>query len=95
MHEALLTATGEATGRLDVHQVLADLFRRLVHVQSRRLAAAAGVCGAWQAWDGRDVLLPQQLLTAAAQNLTRLEDATSEPQLSVRARRTRRRLLSS
>ena len=86
LQEHLLTLTSGDTARLDLHQVLADLYRRLVHVQSRHLAAAADVDAAWRAPSGRDVLLSRQLLADVIRNLHRLSSATTDPQLLVRAR---------
>ena len=48
LHHALLTVTPSDTDRIDLHQTLSDLYRRLAHVQGRHLAVAAGMAGAWQ-----------------------------------------------
>lgn len=76
LQEHLLTLTTGDTDRLDLHQVLADLYRRLVHVQGRHLAAAADVDGAWRSPHGRDVMLSRQLLVDVARNLDRLTTTT-------------------
>jgi hypothetical protein len=89
LHEHLLPLTRRDTDRLDLHQVLADLYRRLVTVQSRHLAAAADVDDAWRSTDGRDVLLSHQLLVDVVRNLERLGAATPDTTLLERARATR------
>jgi hypothetical protein len=86
LQEHLLTLTSGDADRLDLHQVLADLYRRLVNVESRHLAAAANVDDAWRAANGRDVLLSRQLLVDVVRNLDRLTNATPDPQLLERAR---------
>ena len=88
LQEHLLSLTTGDTDRLDLHQVLADLYRRLVHVQSRHLAAAADVDDAWRTPDGRDVLLGRQLLVDVVRNIDRLTAVTTDPQLVARARAT-------
>jgi len=72
LHEELLTRTASEAGRMDLHQLLADLHRRLLSVQGRQLADAADVAGAWSAPDGRDCLLPRRMTGAAVRNLGRL-----------------------
>ena len=86
LHHALLTVTPSDTDRIDLHQTLSDLYRRVVHVQGRHLAAAAGMTDARQAQGGRDVLLPRHLIDRVVSNLGRLVDRTSDRGLAERAR---------
>ena len=78
--------TDEEVAALPLAEARADLLRRLVHVQSRHLAAAADVDEAWRTHDGRDVLLGRQLLVDVVRNLDRLAAAATDPQLIARAR---------
>lgn len=66
--------------------MLADLYRRLVGVQSRHLAAAADVEQAWSVAGGRDAVLSQATRTALARDLGRLDALTTEPPLRARVR---------
>lgn len=84
--EALLPLVATDPDRLDLHQTLANLHRRLVTVTSRQLAATADVPDAWRAGDGRDVALLPSLRDAVVGQLRRLAPA-AEATLAARARR--------
>lgn len=86
LQEALLPHTAGDADRLDLYELLADLYRRLVDAQSRHLAAAAGL-DAWHTSTGRDVLLAPHLLTPVLRNLDRLTAASTDEDLVDRAAR--------
>ena len=70
--EELLSRTTGDTDRLDLHQLLADLHQRMVHVQGRHLAAAAGLAEVWPGDNSPDVLLAARLLGDVVRDLRRL-----------------------
>lgn len=84
LQEALLPHAAGDADRLDLYELLADLYRRLDDAQSRHLAAAAGL-GAWHASTGRDVLLAPRLLSPVLRNLDRLTAASTDQDLVDRA----------
>ncbi len=83
--EAAARPHRERTDRLDLHQLLADLYRRLVSVQGRQLASAADL-DLWSTADGRDVLLGRCITEATVRNHIRRNALAADPPLRARVR---------
>jgi len=79
LNEAAARPHRQRTDRLDLHQLLADLYRRLVNVEGRQLASAADLDNLWSTADGRDVLLGRCITEATVRNHIRLNAPRRRP----------------
>ncbi len=86
LHEVLLDGSSGDTDREDLHQAVADLYRRLGGVQARRLAVDAGIEDSWRFADDRDVLLSPRMTQTVVRHLNRVAASCADEQLVARAR---------